>query len=304
MYHYQVGRFAIAVAIEVPELPPSRQLTPELTIRLDDIPNSLSEATAQQAIEVHGQDLLAHLGSAGRFLVRGTDEVIFPRDSPVTDDDYRTGLIGSALATVFHRRGLLPLHGSAVAFAEEAIAFVGASGAGKSTLAAAFSKSEGLLLADDILLLEPPVNCAHATLHPLLPVANLFADSLRATLKNSSSPADARGKYRVRQGAPHARQALPLRRIYLIEEDATLSIENVPSLHGLAALCRHISCHAVVSALDLERTAFERCARVCETTKISRLKRPKVFGQLDSLLDALKADLQSGACRATALPRS
>ena len=49
-------------------------------------------------------------------------------------------LLGWSLAGIFHQRGMLPLHGSALCDGDACFVFCAASGTGKSTLAAAFLK--------------------------------------------------------------------------------------------------------------------------------------------------------------------
>ena len=62
-------------------------------------------------------------------------------------------LCGTVAAHVLAWRGLVPLHGSAVAFDGQAILVAGESGAGKSTLAQALVDCGGHLVSDDLSVL-------------------------------------------------------------------------------------------------------------------------------------------------------
>lgn len=64
-------------------------------------------------------------------------------------------LCGTVAAHVLAWRGLVPLHGSAVAFDGQAILIAGESGAGKSTLAQALVECGGQLVSDDLSVLLP-----------------------------------------------------------------------------------------------------------------------------------------------------
>jgi hypothetical protein len=69
----------------------------------------------------------------------------------LTLEDTAVFLRGSILGFVLRLRGLTPLHASAVAVGNQAIALVGPAGAGKSTTAAAFARLGYPVLSDDIV---------------------------------------------------------------------------------------------------------------------------------------------------------
>jgi hypothetical protein len=62
-------------------------------------------------------------------------------------------LVGPVLGLLLRLRGVVCLHGSAVAIGDRGIIFVGAEGAGKSTTAAAFARQGFAVLSDDIAAL-------------------------------------------------------------------------------------------------------------------------------------------------------
>jgi hypothetical protein len=64
-------------------------------------------------------------------------------------------LMGPAQAVLWHQRGLLPMHASAVDVGGKAVVLVGPSGVGKSTLASALSRKGGGVMADDISIVDP-----------------------------------------------------------------------------------------------------------------------------------------------------
>jgi hypothetical protein len=70
-------------------------------------------------------------------------------------DEVPLALCGTVAAQLLAWRGLVPLHGSAVAFDGQAILVAGESGAGKSTLAQALVEHSGHLVSDDLSVLLP-----------------------------------------------------------------------------------------------------------------------------------------------------
>ena len=75
-------------------------------------------------------------------------------------------------------RGVVPLHASAVAVANHAVALVGAPGAGKSTTAAAFAQRGFPVLSDDLAALTEREN--QFFVQPGYPRVNLWPDSVSA----------------------------------------------------------------------------------------------------------------------------
>src|SRR6185437_15564144 len=97
----------------------------------------------------------------------------------------RSYLMGSLFAVLCHQRGLLPLHASAVATGEGAIAFLGSSGAGKSSLAAFLARAGYRVLADDICVIDPTASRYRRVL-PVAPWLKLWSATLDAMGEPSS----------------------------------------------------------------------------------------------------------------------
>jgi len=117
-----------------------------------------------------GTDILQFtLGSANsttdkrRYVIPGPPKVVIDDGIRVTiersaDEDLveiRALLMGPIQAVLWHQRGLLPLHASAIAVGGKAVAIGGPSGAGKSTFAAVLASAGHVVLADDIAIVDP-----------------------------------------------------------------------------------------------------------------------------------------------------
>ncbi|MBF0285299.1 MAG: hypothetical protein HQL51_12680 [Magnetococcales bacterium] len=129
---------------------------PDLVIRLGEVP--------PPSDLVHNGPLL-QIGASGacRFALPGVaaygvspagDEVVIDAVLDPASADVRVFLLGTVLAILCFKRGLIPLHASCVRLGGRAVAFVGASGFGKSTLAGAFVRQGVRLLADDVTVLD------------------------------------------------------------------------------------------------------------------------------------------------------
>jgi hypothetical protein len=86
----------------------------------------------------------------------------------------RLDVLGRVLALALHASGWLSLHGSAVALADGAVAFLAPKGNGKSTLAFALMRAGAALMTDDTVVIgsgDPP------SVRPGVQSVRLFRDS-------------------------------------------------------------------------------------------------------------------------------
>lgn len=95
-----------------------------------------------------------------------------------TDTEMPAAFYGTVAALIMVWRGLVPLHGSAVALSGQAVIIAGASGAGKSTLCAALVRQGGRLVSDDLSALLPLPRAGTPMLQPGRPAIRLAAEGV------------------------------------------------------------------------------------------------------------------------------
>lgn len=107
------------------------------------------------------------------FDVFGGERVDWASPSSDTVPD---AFFGTVVAILLAWRGLVPLHGSAVAIDGEAVLLAGSSGAGKSTLCEALVRRGGRLVSDDLSVMMPLDGAGIPLLLPGRPAIRLFPD--------------------------------------------------------------------------------------------------------------------------------
>ena len=139
-----------------------------------------------------GVFLYRRLGVAHYLVTEGREILV----QPLGRDDCEIGrvLAGVVWWALLLQRGIVPLHGSAVAFKEGAGLFLGRSGVGKSSLLGALLKRGHAMLADDIVGVAPGCSIRGASASrlpapgpdsriqalPAVPRLQLHADTLNA----------------------------------------------------------------------------------------------------------------------------
>jgi hypothetical protein len=171
-YFYRAYGVTLASNTRVPGLPSEHMLfdQPDIVLNLGLQPDWVRDAThlpnvghprPQSADKGESGFLLTSFGAGKFFQLTYADGTRFVVDSPaqrlwgecpppLTIEDLATYLSGPVMGFILRRRGVLPLHASAVCIAAQAVVLCGESAAGKSTTAAALARTGVPVLTEDI----------------------------------------------------------------------------------------------------------------------------------------------------------
>ena len=281
---------------------------------LDDLP-----AMAQQ-VWYHSpyQDAVAQptltiwkLSGGGFFRFRYDDNTEFFLDSAgsriwatwpaaATLEDTMTYLLGPVLGFVLRLRGVTPLHASAVAMGDQAVALLGPAGAGKSTTAAAFAKLGDFVLSDDVV----PLREAKGSFLVLsgYPRLCLWPDSVRrlcgspGALPLLTPNWDKRYLALDDNGCRFHPEPLPLAAIYVLGERVSQPTEpTVEAISGHSRLMALVS-NTYMGYLPEEtwRTRdFELLARVAAKVPMRQVHAREHAAHLTELCEIIRDDFQA-----------
>jgi len=242
-YRYGLCGLPLASDFALPELPPwdgEGAGTPEIEVRLGDVPDHLPGAVHRGPILEVGSDGTCRYDMAGvaSFLIAGGRRItVRPRMAPDASD-IRLFLLGSAFGLVCHQRGWLPLHACCVEIGGRAVAFAGPSGIGKSTLAACFVRRGHRLLADDVTVVDAHAPGGPAVL-PAFGRINLWRDALDALAIPADGLEPCRSgmeKFQLPVGARFRSAGLPLAAVHLLDRVADARQAELSPLAGLQAV--------------------------------------------------------------------
>ncbi|MDB5035816.1 MAG: hypothetical protein JWQ98_3057 [Chlorobi bacterium] len=229
---------------------------------------------------------------AGRFLIRGGNEVIV---DPVGDADERVlrlYLLGPVLGLLLQQRGRLVLHGSAVATASGVAAFLGESGAGKSTIAAGLHRRGYPAVADDLVSIDP----AHEppAIDPGFPLLKLWPDAAAGLgydpLVMPILRPDAEKRALELHGDFPSAPLHPLR-IYAITTGETNAIEPLTPRDGMIELMRHSYIAPILERMGAAPANMMQCAGLAARVPVLRLHVHRSITALPALLDLIEQDL-------------
>jgi hypothetical protein len=289
-----------ASAFPLPELLPAENdaAVPDVVIVAgavpDELPGVLRRGVRFQAAT---QALRLQVDGVASYLIEQGKRITVARAPDVEDDDVRVFLLGSAFGALLHQRGDLVLHGSAIEWQGEAVAFLGRSGVGKSTLATAFRRRGYAVLTDDVCVVRPDARgrmCAY----PGFPQAKLWLDSLQQLEFASEGLRRIRGKLEKR-AVPLADQfrdqPLPLKKLYALgtHNKDELKIAAVSGPAKFSVLKNHTFRFGFLAAIEAKATHFQHALKLAQQAPLSSVVRGDDLARLNELVDAIAADLRA-----------
>jgi hypothetical protein len=291
---YSLYGLTIASDLVLPELARAPQgQAPDVRIRLGRLADGLP---TEPGLHRLGPSTLLNIAEAGRYCCVGPDELRVEPLPGVPDGNVRLFLLGSALSLVLHRRGLLPLHGNAVAIDGRAFVFLGPSGSGKSTLAAWFHDRGYPIVADDVAVVafDPE---GRAQVPPGLPRLRLWRDVVErtgrdaATLQRSFAADDDYDKFDVPASAM-TDGPLALAGVLLLERGEATSLNGVSGAAAVATLFANIYRGEFLSG-DAGAVQWRNCVRVARDHRIMTWRRRWSVGGYDEEVERLLSLLRA-----------
>lgn len=288
---YTAFNLNISSAIPLPG-PIATNAQPDVFIKLGRLRRFLSEITTRESdFEVTKDGVFLFFESEGTLLVRGGNEIIVDPVPGVSDWALSLIILGPALAILLSQRGLLTLHGAALALGGNGIVFLGERGCGKSTLAAAFHSMGYSVLSDDITAVQ--IDRDNLKVLPGFPIIKLESESAAPYRENlqriSELPSYLRIQiFHVPRRFP--KFPLPLKHIYVLAEAQDIRIEPLGLQDSLVELVRHSYRASLLKGIQTS-WHFLQCTSLVNNVPIRRLNRPLSLSSLPNVVRIVEKDL-------------
>ena len=320
MNSYQVFGGVLRSELEFPELDPATRTEVDWTLTVTtspapDVPMGapLGEDKVDQGVMVRSYATPTGFrlvyDDTGVFDVSaGGREIRWHRPASADLEAGRLDVLGRVLALALHAEGWLSLHGSAVALAEGAVAFLAPKGNGKSTLAFALMRAGGALMTDDTVVVDSGVP---ATVRPGVQSVRLFRDSadwLSAPVPIAGT-SDIKATFGQRSDDARRLTRAPLAALYLLESVPAGSIAQPlerERLEGPAAvfgLLGQTKIGALLGGAEAP-AVFASVVAVAEGSPIYKLRVARDYDRLGSVVERIMAWHGGVGARATPLESS
>ncbi len=301
MHHYSAYGLTVHSELDFPELPAGGEVADVIVRRgkVEPHPQELDKNGCGFWCE--GERACHYLQGSGAYLVTAGREILVDADAGADDSVLRLSVLGPAMALVQMQRQHFVLHGSAVAFAGQAVVFVGAGGTGKSTMSAMLHARGHSMITDDVSAIALIDGQPHVI--PGFPQFKLWPD---AVAKLGLSPQDMPivhpdfEKLAWRPEQALAPTPLPLRRVYVLGIGSQLLVESLSAKDACEFLMHHW--YGSRFGPELFRSQdqgahFMRCVQLANSVSVKGLQRPKIEGNLlghaAQVEEAINQDLAS-----------
>jgi hypothetical protein len=298
MHHYFAFGLSISSTIVLPELieAPVTE-APDVSIITGETPENLSNATFSgvrfQAAE---NNFLLKVKDVASFLVCDGNKIVINPSAQSSEKDIRLFLLGSAFGALFHQRGLLPVHGSAIVYNHKAIIFSGISGAGKSTLAAAFHNAGYSLLADDICVIA--LNQKTPMVYPGFPQMKLWADSLKKLEKENPDLKKVRDgilKYAYPTQKNFYDKPVEVGGLYIVNSHnkPDITIETIKGIEKFNILKENTYRVNFIKGIGNTASHFKHIESLARTCFVKKVARPSKEFKLKELKELIENDFKN-----------
>jgi len=303
MNSYQVFGGVLRSELEFPELDPAMRGDADWTLVVTttpapDVPLDapLGEDKVDQGVMVRSYATPTGFrlvyDDTGIFDVTdGGREIRWHRPESADLEAGRLDVLGRVLALALHASGWLSLHGSAVALAEGAVAFLAPKGNGKSTLAFALMRAGAALMTDDTVVIgsgSPP------TVRPGVQSVRLFRDSadwLSATVPIAGS-SDIKATFgQLSEDARRLTRA-PLAALYLLESVPAGTIaepvarQRLEGPEAVLGLLGQTKIGALLGGAEAP-TVFASVVALAEGSAIYKLRVTRDYERLGTVIERI-----------------
>jgi len=294
-YFYRLGGLFILSEFPLPGLAMLPPQTPDITIRLGipPFPDAMRDAREIEpgCLATPNEYLHTFPGIVTFYVHGGKEIVVQPLDSSRLKELHSL-LYSVVFAVVCHRRGMVPLHASAVAVEGRIFGFLGRSGAGKSTLAAHLERRGYQVTADDLLLLNRSEQGV-TRVTPCAPWLKLWEDAFDGIGKQTEGMEPIAGKdskfvVPLPQGLPE--EPLPLAALFVLEShgDSEIEITRLEPAAAVAKLILYVYPILLIHKLGQTAALFQQCAEVLKNVQVFTFSRPWDPDRFDEVLDRLE----------------
>lgn len=281
MHQYWGFGLNIASDIEFPELLPSKFEGADVTISLTghiDEPAGEREAYTDHISVFNPSGYYLDIKGVARYYATGENMIRVAPYPGIDGRSVRLFILGTIMAYILFRKGLVPLHASGIILNDKLTLFTGDSGAGKSTTIAQLALRGYDIFTDDVCVINKEGRGVAS-----YPMIKLWDDAV-VTLDD---PAFSDKGFKIRPGMDkygyffydrfHTYD-LPIDTIFVIRADKTLTEPVYSTLTGhraFDALAQQVYRRYLIIGPELKTLYFKTVSALADACRVVEIRRPE-----------------------------
>ena len=298
-HFYQAFGWKIKSEIPLPELTVADESgNSNVVIVYAEVPKELEGAArpGKNTYAKKGQFLFIPNEDA-RFWVINGNEVRVWKNKQFDETELRSYILASVFGAIAHQRGMLPLHGSAVAHNGYAHILCGTTGSGKSTTAAALHEIGLAVFAEDLSAIE-----MHRQNGPLLNFGSNRMKLMEDALLNLGYNPEkferlpyGLNKFSYPVNKTIAETKLPIKHLYILSKENTdrVTIKELNKIDCLRTALHHTFRQRMVAGLGIQKEHFNHCQQLCDNVKAFSVQRPSTGNSIGETAQSIAAHIKS-----------
>lgn len=294
MHSYKAHGLNIKSEIKFPELMASNQNS-NILIKYGNVNYSSKKVLSQGVFRVASHYILTENSVYLKWndidicqISEGNKIIVNPK-TDIEETFLRALILGPAIGILLHQRGRLVLHASAVKINDGAVAYMGHNGAGKSTTTFSFMNSGYPLVADDILSLEFRKGIPHV--FPGLPRIKLWPESLEIMNNEVKCfPIHSESQKRSCRVKNFFNRTLPLKHIYIIENNEKTVLEPLSKQESLIELIRNSYCANIFQNSD-QASNLGDYAKIVKNVSVKQLNIERDLDKVPEMVRIIEKDV-------------
>jgi hypothetical protein len=296
-YSYHAYNLDILSQIPIMGFEPKPVIKADVHVRRGEVQESLPDAVNKGVLYQSTEtEFLLQVDQVARYHVREGREIVVQLLGHASPADVSAFISGIVFGALMHQRRMLPIHASSVLYQDKCLILAGLSGAGKSTLAASVIQAGGMLMADDISVID--FTGERAAVYPAFPAIKIWEDSLKHLGLSSRDLEPVRGEIRkfYLPVSRFHRSPTPIHRMFVLSthnKDIWESKE-ILGVDKFRLLKKHTYLFRGLPKTGLEQNHFILVNQLANQVPVTLITRPNFDFNTDKLISCLTETVSTG----------
>lgn len=258
----------------------------DVLVHFGDVADDINDMIASGIKSSLNDSRAWFINDSGIFVIQNGNEIIVrPANEDISEEELASFVLGWALSFLFHQRGALAIHSTAININGKAVLIAGTSGAGKSTTALELIKRGFSYLTDDISIVDI---CNGNLVYPGFPIQKVCRNVADHLEDDRLQYVDERkDKFAYYNTTEFCADPLKLSAVFFIvkKESGELEMRELKSLEKWNVLMNSMFLFDAYRSLGIPQIEIQKCLQLAGEVRTVKISRPTDKDTLQEICD-------------------